>query len=113
VGSLSHKINFLTIYILEAHASDTWPLGLTPSYCQTYTLSDRAKVCKDFVNDNEYNLMPIKMDDPKDNPFNTVFAAWPLKFYLIGVDGTLIYIHEPERDIILVNTFRKWLEENI
>lgn len=109
--SFSQKLNFLTVYILEAHAEDTWPLGLSPAYCQTYNVNDRSKVAKDFIRDNGYDV-PLKIDDPNGNPFNTVFAAWPLRFYVIGPDGTMIYIHEPEGDKVLATTFKKWLEEH-
>jgi len=94
---------------MEAHAEDTWPLGLQNSYKQTYTLEARAKVARDFISQNDYHYT-LRLDEAPSNPFNTVFAAWPLRYYVIESDGKMAYIHEPEGAYVSVKTFQKWLE---
>jgi len=101
-------MTFLTVYIMEAHAEDTWPLGLEQSYNQTYTLAARAQVARDFISQNNYHYT-LRLDEAPSNTFNTVFAAWPLRFFVIEPDGRLAYIHEPEGAVVSVKSFQKWL----
>lgn len=103
------KVDFLTVYILEAHAEDTWPLGLDTRYKQTYTLEDRAKVARDFISQNSYEL-PVRIDEAPSNKFNSVFAAWPLRYYLLSPSGEVLYIHEPEGPLVLIRTLQRWLQ---
>ncbi len=85
VQKFADDINFLTIYILEAHAIDTWPIGSDVQFKQTHSLEERMVPCKAFINDNNYEF-PVRIDAPPD-PFNTLFAAWPLRMYVIDTDG--------------------------
>jgi len=78
------RITFLTVYILEAHTADTWPIGSDVVYNQTKNLEDK---------------------------FNTLFAAWPLRFYVIdGKTSKLNYICEPFGDIIAVSDLHAYLD---
>lgn len=79
------RINFLTVYILEAHASDTWPMGFDVEYAQTHSLEERMIPCNDFMFREGYEF-PIRIDAPPD-PFNALFNAWPLRFYVLDSDG--------------------------
>jgi len=109
VSAFKDVVNFLTVYILEAHAEDTWPIGSDIQYNQTYTLEARAKVARDFISQNSYEL-PVRLDEAPSNKFNTVFAAWPLKYYLLAPSGKILYIHEPEGPMVLIKTLHRWLE---
>jgi len=96
---------------MEAHAEDTWPLGLDRSYNQTHTIEARAKVARDFIEDNSYQYA-IRIDEAPSNSFNATFAAWPLRFFVIEPDdGKLVYIHEPDGPFILVESLHRWLGE--
>jgi len=103
------RITFLTIYILEAHAIDTWPMGFEQNYKQTTSLQERASVCSDFVKDNSYPYS-VRIDAPPEDAFNTLFAAWPLRFYVIDKNSQLTYICEPFGDIIAVSALDNYLE---
>jgi len=94
---------------MEAHAQDTWPLGLSHNYNQTHTLEQRAAVARDFIEHNNYSF-PLRLDEAPSNAFNSVFAAWPLRFFVIEPDGRMAYIHEPEGALVLVKTFENWLD---
>jgi len=94
---------------MEAHAEDTWPLGLEKGYNQTHTIEDRAKIARDFIEHNSYNYS-LRIDEAPSNTFNATFAAWPLRFYVIESDGRVAYIHEPEGAVVSVVTLHKWLE---
>jgi hypothetical protein len=56
-------INFLTVYILEAHADDTWPIGSDVVYKQTHTTEERSCVARDFIQyvifDKCFVLFPV------------------------------------------------------
>jgi len=105
-------INFLTVYILEAHANDTWPIGSDIVYNQTRTIADRCNVACDFINDNSYEF-PIRIDAPPNEAFNTLFAAWPLRFYVIGPDSNMKFICEPHGDLILVTDLITFLGSHL
>lgn len=103
------KISFLTVYIMEAHASDTWPMGFEVAYPQTTTIQERCAVARDFIEQNKYEF-PIRIDPPPNDAFNTLFAAWPLRFYVINEDWTINWIAEPFGDLMLVKTLCEHLE---
>jgi hypothetical protein len=109
VAVFKEMVDFLTIYILEAHAEDTWPLGGDVRYLQTHTLEARAKVARDFISQNSYEL-PVRIDEAPSNKFNSVFAAWPLRYYLLSPSGEILYIHEPEGPLVLIKTLHRWLQ---
>jgi hypothetical protein len=43
-------------------------------------------VARDFIKDNQYEF-PIRIDPPPADAFNTLFAAWPLRFYIMNDDS--------------------------
>jgi hypothetical protein len=94
-------VEFITVYILEAHAQDQWPISsarFTPDgnpiiYNQPKTNEERLTVAKDFVNAFNFRI-PIVIDDIT-NPFEEVYACWPLRFYIIK-DGILVYKAQPK-----------------
>lgn len=105
MNKFGSRITFLTIYIMEAHASDTWPMGFDVSYKQTTYVSlltfilsllifssveERCAVARDFIKDNSYEF-PIRIDPPPKDAFNTLFAAWPLRFYVINDDWVFFF----------------------
>jgi len=102
MSKFGSRITFLTIYIMEAHASDTWPMGFDVCYPQTKTVSERCAVARDFIKDNNYEF-PIRIDPPPLDAFNSLFAAWPLRFYIINADSTIHWIAEPFGDLMLVD----------
>lgn len=101
------QINFLTVYILEAHATDTWPIGSDIQYKQTHSLEERMVPCNAFITKEEYDF-PVRIDAPPD-AFNTLFAAWPLRFYVLDSDATMLYIGEPDGSYIFVDSLTDWL----
>jgi len=95
------RVDMLTVYISEAHAQDTWPLGLKIKYNQTHTVEERATVARDFIAHNKYEF-PIMLDVPPGNEFDKLFAAWPLRFYVIE-GGRVTFICEPYGEYILIS----------
>jgi len=106
MAQYGQKIDLLTVYIMEAHAADTWPIGMKISYNQTHSLEERAKVARDFIRDNNYEF-PIVLDEPPRNAFDTLFAAWPLRFYVIE-NRRVTFICEPYGEYILISDLERY-----
>jgi hypothetical protein len=108
MAAYGDRANLLTIYISEAHAADTWPLGMKVCYNQTHHLEDRAKVAQDFIRDNQYEF-ELVLDEPPKNAFDSLFAAWPLRFYVIE-KKRLTFICEPYGEYILITDLNKFFD---
>jgi len=75
------SIGFLSVYIVEAHAIDEWPVGDPLKVTQPRTISERCGLARAFV--GEYRLRLPMVVDQLDNNFSNNFAAWPVRFYVI------------------------------
>jgi hypothetical protein len=102
------RVDLLTVYISEAHAMDTSPLGLPIKYNQTHNIEQRAAVAKDFIKHNNYEF-PILLDVPPQNEFDKLFAAWPLRFYVIE-NGRLNFICEPYGEYVLISDLNSYFK---
>jgi len=90
---------FLCVYIQEAHALDTWPFGLEQCYNSTHTIEQRVAVACDFVAREQFQE-EVLIDAPPASRFNALFAAWPLRFYVLDYDAergaaTVSFIADP------------------
>ena len=78
-----HKFNMFIIYINEAHAADVWNIGesagsINYSHKQ---ISDRLIYGNNFK--QEFNTeIPIYCDN-MNNDFETDFACWPVRYFVI------------------------------
>jgi len=85
-------------------------MGFEVEYNQTHTNLERMLVAQDFVRDNKYEF-PIRIDPAPENLFNTVFAAWPLRFYVISPDSVMKWIAEPFGDLMIVRALTNYLKD--
>ena len=97
------RVQFLSIYIREAHPVDGWWLGkgvigmslkLSNSKAATdvydpQTIEERRKVAGQCVDSLQYGIHTYV--DEMDDAVNKAYAAWPTRLYLIGVDGRVSY----------------------
>jgi len=93
--SYSGVIDFLGVYISEAHASDEWPLGTKFCYAQPRTIERRLKFANEFVNDFNFKL-PVLVDT-MGNEFDSLFAAWPERFFIVE-NGKLTLVGVPTNE---------------
>jgi len=105
------QVDFLGVYISEAHATDEWPLGV--KYCveQPKTMDTRLSIANEFVTNHKF-LLPMLVDT-MDNQFDSLFAAWPERFYIVQ-DNVLALVGEPTTEFgfdreILRSTLRSML----
>lgn len=66
------------MYIREAHASDEWPLGNQVVIEQHKILQDRLNAAK-TLKEMGFNVNMVV--DSMENRFNTLFEAWPERYY--------------------------------
>ncbi len=89
------RVDLLTVYIEEAHASDEWPIGSRISYAQPKCDVDRIRIADDFIRATGYRI-PLLVDPVSlNNPFSTVYSPWPIRFYVIDQQKKLCYIAQP------------------
>jgi len=93
----SQNIDFVVVYIAEAHASDAWPLGhfvdIPNHTCQADRNQALSLLRSKFFLDSS---IPI-FADTMENHFDKEFAVWPERCY-ISIDGVLQYVAMPNHE---------------
>ena len=84
----SDRVQFLVIYIREAHPRDGWSLGRTDIY-DPKTIEERRKVAGMCEEAMQYGIRTYV--DEMDDAVMTAYAAWPDRLYLIALDGRVVY----------------------
>jgi len=101
-----HKdVQFLSIYIREAHPIDGWWLGrrLTKTiikkifpypkasmeHYDPQTIEERRAVAGECETALQYGVHTYV--DEMDDAVNRAYAAWPTRLYLVGIDGKVVY----------------------
>eukprot|EP01084_Bolivina_argentea_P157969 275234_1 len=92
-----HSVNFITVYIAEAHAQDEWPIRTKPELCikQHRTLKERVKAANYWVNELKHNCGPVYID-LMENMFMNIYSAWPKKIFIIH-HGLIQWVLEPDK----------------
>jgi len=84
--NFANVADFLTVYISEAHTMDEWPYGNKVCLNQPKTIEERLEIANRFVKDTGYKV-PLVVDSI-DNIFESKFASWPERYYVIK-DGKM------------------------
>ena len=97
------QVQFLSIYIREAHPVDGWWFGKAPfkwifklaqskaalDVYDPQTIEDRRAVASDCEKSLAYGIRTYV--DEMDDAVNQAYAAWPTRLYLLDIDGKIIY----------------------
>ena len=97
------QVQFLTVYIREAHPIDGWWFGggisglmmkFYGSKAATHvydpkTMEERRAVAGECQEALKYGIRTYV--DEMDDPMNKAYAAWPTRLYLVGLDGRVEY----------------------
>ncbi len=97
------RVQFLTIYIREAHPKDGWWFGggimgmflkVTKSKAATdvydpKTIEERRAVAGRCEATLQYDILTYV--DEMDDAVNKAYAAFPTRLYLVGLDGRVVY----------------------
>ena len=99
------EVEFITVYVREAHPSDKWWLGETRTQRAIMSLTD-ARVRTDIVDPTtmeerrevaaacQKTLLGGKVPvyvDTIDDRVSTMYTGKPTRIYLIGRDGRVVY----------------------
>ena len=96
-------VQFLTVYIREAHPVDGWWMGdglmgmllkisrskAAMDVYQPKNLEERRAVAGRCESALKYGIHTYV--DDMDDAVNKAYAAWPTRLYLIGLDGRVVY----------------------
>jgi len=92
LSEYSDSVDFLMVYIDEAHASDKWPLGHFVDIPNHQTIQERTQAAKMLVSNYDFKL-PVLLDT-MENLFDKNFAVWPERYFIIK-DGMVNFIAGP------------------
>lgn len=103
VEQYGDRVQFLVIYIREAHPADGWALkGFRllanserhPSdITDPKTIEERRQVATRCESTLQYGISTLI--DEIDNPVMNAYAALPARLYLVGLDGRVVYAGGP------------------
>ena len=83
-------VQFIFIYILEAHATDEWRVdSINTEVSQHKNLKDRAEAAQKFMNEFPLHQNITLVLDNEHNEFNTVYSSWPFRYWIFSHDNTL------------------------
>jgi len=88
-------VDFLAVYVSEAHASDEWKLGSIVEIPQHRTVNDRLAAATKFQKETGYKI-PLVVDT-LDNEFEKTYAAWPERAYIVE-GGRVVYVCDMKED---------------
>ena len=99
------EVQFLSIYIREAHPIDGWWLGrrltkniikkifsypkVSMGHYDPKTIEERRAVAGECQTALQYSIHTYV--DEMDDYVNDTYAAWPTRLYFIGLDGKVVY----------------------
>ncbi|KAK6179947.1 hypothetical protein SNE40_012192 [Patella caerulea] len=89
VRDFTKDVDFLTIYIEEAHPIDGWRVSTDPKleYKQHVTLKDRVKAASLLIDAGIES--PVVLDN-MENEANKAYGGFPERLYII-LDGVILY----------------------
>ena len=100
-GLRRDKFQCIGVALQEAHAGDVWPIGLPASLAlnATFSVKDRVDNAKQMLETlEELREIPWFVDPPMTDAnhhvageFNTVFAAWPHRYFVLDKEGKLLF----------------------
>ncbi len=84
----SDRVQFLMIYIREAHPTDGWYMG-RHDIRNHQSIEERREVAGQCESALQYGI-PTLVDE-LDDAVATAYAALPDRLYLVGIDGRIAY----------------------
>ena len=84
----SDSVEFLMIYIREAHPTDGWYMGKHDVSDPT-TIEERRLVAGTCETAMQHGIQTYV--DEMDDAVMKAYAAWPDRLYLVGLDGRVAY----------------------
>ena len=106
--------DFLTVYIREAHPTDSGrlPINVKEDVCypQPHSLADRIAIANDFTTRFQYPI-PLAIDSMADAAGQT-YGAFPERLYIIDSNGQIVYKGGPGPMQYHPEEAQAWLEKH-
>jgi thiol-disulfide isomerase/thioredoxin len=87
------RVEFVFIYIREAHPEDGWQIPMNQRdgvvFKQPTTLEERSAVATKCVQGMKVSIPTVV--DSMDNKIGELYAGWPNRLYIIHKDGTIAF----------------------
>jgi len=100
------RVDFLTIYLREAHAQDIWPLGQHVVVTSHKCIDDRIAVANEFIKANSWRLPTVV--DTMEDCFMHTYWAHPERFFVL-LNGKLAFKAQPRDAYYPVSDLVQWL----
>lgn len=104
-------MDFVNVYIFEAHATDEWILYTDVCFKQPTTLQERLDAARQFVDATDARL-PLVLDT-MDNGAESAYAGWPERLYVIDGRGQVAVVGELGPDGYDPSVVAEWLRANV
>lgn len=88
----SDQVQFLMIYIREAHPTDGWDIGSDYRTHDPTTMDERRKVASDCETALKYGIKTYV--DEMDDAVMMAYVGWPERLFLVDCDGEIAYAGE-------------------
>jgi len=85
----SDTVQFLVIYIREAHPTDGWDIGSDVRTQDPCTIEERRAVAGECESALQHGIHTYV--DEMHDPVMTAYAAWPERLYLVDEAGQIAY----------------------
>ena len=82
VEQYSQSVDFVMVYIEEAHASDEWPIYQVDIE-QHKSIEARISLADKYRRDFDCHKDMTIFADTMDNDFNCHYASWPFRFWVL------------------------------
>ena len=89
------KINFVMVYISEAHANDVWNIGHSAGDTVNAPICIQDRIDSIIFMKNKYGLTFNIYADNMNNDFENKYCPWPFRYYIIK-NNKFIKIGEPD-----------------
>jgi hypothetical protein len=83
------QVQFIVVYIREAHPLDGWDLGSENRLRDPQTIEERRQVAGQCEAAMQYGIRTYV--DEMDDAVMTTYAAWPERLYLVDTQGRIAY----------------------
>jgi len=87
------RVEFLVVYVREAHPTDGWQVGVNERegvlFAQPTSLEARVDVAHEMCTKLELSIPTLI--DGMDNKVGETYAGIPDRLYLVGRDGNIAY----------------------
>ncbi|MFT5376103.1 MAG: hypothetical protein ACI906_002937 [Candidatus Latescibacterota bacterium] len=83
------QVQFIVVYIREAHPLDGWDLGSENRLRDPQTITERRRVAGQCEAAMQYDIGTYV--DEMDDAVMTTYAAWPERLYLVDMQGHVAY----------------------